>query len=78
MYLLGIAFLLFMLKLSDGKGFCCFLFLLFRSLPIREKLFHLHCPCKKLVEKSNKENLKVIKNTLPNKSRILKSLQKQS
>ena len=32
------------------------------------KLFHLHWPCKKLVEKSNKENVKVIKNTLPNKS----------
>ena len=31
------------------------------------KLFHLHWPCK-TVEKSNKENVKVIKNTLPNKS----------
>ena len=32
------------------------------------KLFYLHCSCKKVVEKSNKENLKVIKNTSPNKS----------
>ena len=32
------------------------------------KLFYLHCSYKKVVEKSNKENLKVIKNTLPNKS----------
>ena len=32
------------------------------------KLFYLHCSCKKVVENSNKENLKVIKNTLPNKS----------
>ena len=32
------------------------------------KLLHLHWPCKKLVEKSNKENVKVIKNALPNKS----------
>ena len=31
------------------------------------KLFYLHCSCKKVVEESNKENLKVIKNTLPNK-----------
>ena len=26
------------------------------------KLFYLHCPRKKVVEKSNKENLKVINN----------------
>ena len=32
------------------------------------KLFYLHCSCKKVVEKLNKENLKVIKNTSPNKS----------
>ena len=32
------------------------------------KLFYLHYSCKKLIEKSNKENLKVIKNILPNKS----------
>ena len=32
------------------------------------KLFYLHCFSEKVVEKSNKENLKVIKNTLPNKS----------
>ena len=30
------------------------------------KLFHLHCSCKKVVGKSNKENIKVINNTLPN------------
>ena len=32
------------------------------------KLFYLYCSCKKVVEKSNKENLRVIRNTLPNKS----------
>ena len=32
------------------------------------KLFYLHCSCKKEAEKSNKKNLKVIKNNLPNKS----------
>ena len=35
------------------------------------KLFYLHCPCKKVVENSNWENLKLffwIKNTLPDKS----------
>ena len=36
------------------------------------KLFYLHCSCKKVVKKSNKKNLKVIKNTLPNKSEQLK------
>ena len=40
------------------------------------KLFHLHCSCKKVVEKSYKENLKVIKNTLPSKSGNPESLQK--
>ena len=34
----------------------------------RIEMFDLHWPCKTLVEKSNKENVKVIKNTLPNKS----------
>ena len=57
-----------------------FFFLLFRalvtvitSLHYKEtKLFYLHCSCKKEVQitlfekKSNKENLKVIKNTLSN------------
>ena len=32
------------------------------------KPFSFHYSCKKLLEKLNKENLKVIKNTLPNKS----------
>ena len=32
------------------------------------KLFYLHFSCKKVVEKSNKENLRVITNTFPNKS----------
>ena len=32
------------------------------------KLFYLLCSCKRVVEKSHLENLKVIKNTLPNKS----------
>ena len=40
------------------------------------KLFALHFFCKKVVEKSNKENLKVIKNTLPNKSGNPESLKK--
>ena len=35
------------------------------------ELFYLHCH---LDEKSNKENLKEIKNTLPNKSRNPESL----
>ena len=42
------------------------------------KLFYLHFPCKKVVEKSNKENLKVIKNTVPNKSGNPELLKKQS
>ena len=44
------------------------------------KQFYLHCSCKKVVEKSNKKNLKVIKNYFPNKSENLasKSLKKQS
>ena len=40
------------------------------------KLFYFHCSYKKLVEKLNKENLKVIKNILPNKSGNPKSLKK--
>ena len=40
------------------------------------KLFYLRCSYKKVVEKSNKENLKVIKNTLPNKSGISEILKK--
>ena len=40
------------------------------------KKFYLHCPWKKIVEDPNKENLKVIKNTLPNKSGNPKSLKK--
>ena len=36
----------------------------------------MHCSCKKEVEKSNEENLRVIKNTFPNKSGNLKSLKK--
>ena len=36
----------------------------------------LHCSCKKVVEKINKENLKVIKNNLPNKSENPESLKK--
>ena len=38
------------------------------------KLFYLNCSCKKVVEKSNKKNLNVIKNTLPNKLENLESL----
>ena len=40
------------------------------------KLFYLICSSKKVVEKSNKDNLKVIKNTLLNKSGNTESLQK--
>ena len=40
------------------------------------KLFYFRCYCKKLVEKSNKENLKVIKNTLPIKSGNPESIKK--
>ena len=40
------------------------------------KLFYLNCSCKKAVEDSNKNNLKVIKNTLPNKSKNPESLKK--
>ena len=39
-------------------------------------LLYLHCSCKKVVEKSNRENLKVIKNTLPNKSGYPESFKK--
>ena len=40
------------------------------------KLFYLHYSCKKVVEKWNKENLKIIKNTLLNKSGNPGSLKK--
>ena len=40
------------------------------------KLFYLHCSYIKVVEKSNQENLKVIKNFLPNKSGNPESLKK--
>ena len=40
------------------------------------KLFYLHCSSKNLDEKSNKENLKGIKNTLRNKSGNPKCLNK--
>ena len=40
------------------------------------KLFYLHCSCKKVVKISNRENLKVIKNTLANKSGNLKNFKK--
>ena len=40
------------------------------------KLFYLHCSCKKVVEKWNTENLKIIKNTLLNKSGNPGSLKK--
>ena len=33
------------------------------------ELFYLRYSCKKVAEKENQKNLKVIKNTLPNKSR---------
>ena len=42
------------------------------------KLFDLHCSSKEVVEKSNKENLKVTKNTLPNKSGNPESFKRQS
>ena len=41
------------------------------------QLLYLHYSCKKVVEKSNKENLKVTKNTLPNKSENPESLKKK-
>ena len=40
------------------------------------KLCYLHCASKKAVEDSNKENLKVIKNILPNKSGNPETLKK--
>ena len=44
---------------------------------MREKLLNLHnFSCKKVVEKSNNENLKLIKTTLPNKSGNSGSLKK--
>ena len=39
-------------------------------------MFYLHCSCKKVVEKSKKNNLKVIKNILPIKSGNPESLKK--
>ena len=41
------------------------------------KLSYLYCSCRKVVEKSNEENLKVIKNTFPNKSGNPGSLKKK-
>ena len=49
------------------------------NLSIIKKLikpYYLHCSCKNIVEKSNKDNLKVVKNTLPNKSGNPESLKK--
>ena len=40
------------------------------------ELFYLCYSCKKVAEKENQKNLKVIKNTLPNKSRNPESLNK--
>ena len=42
------------------------------------KLFYIHWSCKKVAEKQNKEDLKVIKNALLNKSGNPESLQKYS
>ena len=42
------------------------------------KLFYIHCSCKNVAEKSNKQNLKVIKNPLLNKSGNPESLKKYS
>ena len=41
------------------------------------KLSDLNCSCRKVVEKSNEENQKVIKNTFPNKSGNPGSLKKK-
>ena len=41
------------------------------------QLLYLHYSCKKVVEKSNKENLKVTKNALPKKSENPESLKKK-
>ena len=41
------------------------------------QLLYLHYSCKKVVEKSNKENLNVTKNALPNKSENPESLKKK-
>ena len=41
------------------------------------KLFYLHFSCKKVAETSSKENLKAIKNTLPNKSGNPENLKKK-
>ena len=40
------------------------------------KLFYLHCSCEKVVQISNKKSLKVIKNTLSNKSENPESLKR--
>ena len=40
------------------------------------RLLYLHCSCKKVVQKWNKENLRLIKNTLSNKSGNPESLKK--
>ena len=45
---------------------------------IKLSFLHCSCSCKKVAEDSNKENLKVIKNTLPNKSGNPESLKKLS
>ena len=42
------------------------------------RLLYLQWSCKKIAEESNKENLKAIKNTLPNKSGNLENLKKYS
>ena len=42
------------------------------------KLFYLLCSCEIVAEKSNYENLKVIKNTLPNKSGNPESLETEN
>ena len=41
------------------------------------KLSYLNCSCRNLVGKSNEENLKMIKNTFPNKSGNSGSLKKK-
>ena len=38
------------------------------------KLSYLYCSCRKVVEKSNEENLKVIKNTFPKNARNTENL----
>ena len=62
----------FNLKIVIAISNCYNLFIIKKLV----ELFYLHRSCKKVVEKSNKENLKVIKNTLPNKSGKPESLKK--